>query len=323
MLIRAATWQASYRNASTVEGMVASLSQGLEAIAVSAVGKQTISTIYTALSLNLPAGSILDTPFGALRSRRQGDELVIGQFRNGNHLPEGLAVLETPRLQILRVLPGEGQLEEQLPGLEANEAVLVSLAALLAQEDEWRRPCEPVLATRLTPVLPGIGGGAARDRVIEGPYLDTDGMARLQHWTTCLSACSLSDISTHRILSMMRRNAEHVDAFIDAVIVWENLFGLGDSQELSYRVSVNMAFVLADHPAERVALQREIKLLYNLRSRVVHGGEHLDGLKAHNTRLRAHELTLASLRKLLNSYPSLLGAKPDAFTALILGGTRL
>lgn len=319
MLIGAATWHATYQGNPTVPGMLDSLRRALEVMAASAVGQRTEAIIYTALSLELPAGTAIETPFGLLRSVREGDELVVSQFRSGNHLPEHLAILETGTLQNLGVLPGKGTLEDQLPDLLVPESLSTSLAVLLSGDDEWTRPCEPVLSTRLIPVMGGISGGSSRDRVLEGPRLAAKDLQRVQHWCTRLAACRIPEVSSHRILSMMRRNAEHVDAFIDAVIVWENLFGLGDTQELSYRVSMNMARVLSDDIHERISLQKEIKGLYSLRSRVVHGGEHLEGIKSRETRMRAQGLTLTSLRQLIGNYPSLVGAKPDAFTAFLLG----
>jgi hypothetical protein len=133
---------------------------------------------------------------------------------------------------------------------------------------------------------------------------------------------SRTSVTTHAT-SMADRLIDHVDALIDGVIVWENLFGTSDIQELSYRVSMTMACVLSQQPGLRLAYQSEIKNLYTLRSKIVHGGRHLRSGENRDKRDRVQELTLLAMRALLDRHPSLVGAKPEDFVAFIPGANAI
>ena len=120
---------------------------------------------------------------------------------------------------------------------------------------------------------------------------------------------------------MVSRISDHVDALIDGVIVWENLFAKGDAQELGFRVSVNMACVLTDDTSERVALQSEIKKLYGIRSKIVHGGYHPSPSEAAALRRRVQVLTLQSLQRIVKNHPQLLGADTNSFMSFVISGS--
>lgn len=69
-----------------------------------------------------------------------------------------------------------------------------------------------------------------------------------------------------------------LDSVIDAVIAIEAL--LGTDQEITYRLSTRVAGLLADTDDERVAIFRMMKLIYETRSTIVHGGELKDKHRA-------------------------------------------
>ncbi len=154
---------------------------------------------------------------------------------------------------------------------------------------------------------------------LKGKEFSEEEVAELERWMGLVGASPLSAIAIDRATLMLNRLVDNADALIDGVIVWECLFGTGDVQELSYRVSMSMACVIFQVPAERVALQNEIKKFYNLRSKIVHGGRQLNSGEDKNCRDRVQELTLSALRALLERHPSLIGARPDKFIAFVMG----
>ncbi len=63
------------------------------------------------------------------------------------------------------------------------------------------------------------------------------------------------------------------DSFLDLMITLENLFLKGTNQELSYKISMRMAYVLGKDKDDRKNIFGFIKNSYNLRSKIVHGEE--------------------------------------------------
>jgi hypothetical protein len=111
-------------------------------------------------------------------------------------------------------------------------------------------------------------------------------------------------------------------AFIDAVIAWENLFGTGDTQELAYRVSMTMASIMSDDVNKRIRLQREIKRLYSLRSRVVHGGYHPNPRETAELWEKAWVYTVLAITELIEHHSDLLGARADVLAEFVLGASK-
>ncbi len=76
-----------------------------------------------------------------------------------------------------------------------------------------------------------------------------------------------------RRLRTASTRAEREDALVDYVIGLESLLGADDERtELSYRFRVRGAVVLSKEKNERRRYLRDLRSLYDLRSRIVHGG---------------------------------------------------
>jgi hypothetical protein len=86
------------------------------------------------------------------------------------------------------------------------------------------------------------------------------------HWTPRL------DIAVRRFLSAANSRTDMADRLVDAVIVWENLFGTSQG-EPRLRISAALAWLLEKDSAERETLQSQIRSLYDSRSMIVHGGK--------------------------------------------------
>lgn len=125
------------------------------------------------------------------------------------------------------------------------------------------------------------------------------------------------DIAMKRILSAVSQRWDATDAFIDAVVVWENAFGT--TTETTFRVTGAIAKLLEPGSTEqRAKLQRELKVLYETRSRLVHGAKEPKLEEAWAQRERAIAIALDVLRRLYSERPDLLGLTSDLRGAQLL-----
>lgn len=99
------------------------------------------------------------------------------------------------------------------------------------------------------------------------------------------------------------------DSFLDLMITLEDLFLKGTNQELSYRISMRMAYVLGKDKEDRKNIFDFIKDAYNLRSKIVHGekSDKLDNQKF----LELRELTRKSIIYFLENEDNWNGEKLD------------
>lgn len=125
------------------------------------------------------------------------------------------------------------------------------------------------------------------------------------------------DIAMKRILGAVSQRWDATDAFIDAVIVWENAFGT--TTETTFRVTGAIAKLLeTTNPETRATLQRELKKLYETRSRLVHGAKEPKPEEAWALRERAISIAIDVLRELYVNRPDLLGMPSDMRGASLL-----
>lgn len=77
-----------------------------------------------------------------------------------------------------------------------------------------------------------------------------------------------AEIALERFHSSYHDDIE--DRIIDQMIAFESLF-LSDSQELTYKLSLRVAFLLGKTAPKRDKIVKDMKKAYNYRSRIVHG----------------------------------------------------
>jgi len=87
------------------------------------------------------------------------------------------------------------------------------------------------------------------------------------------------------------------------VIALENLFGHGDTSEVSFRVTVALTLLLEPDPAKRPALRRELKDMYSARSTVIHGSKLTGKTPLSELKERAIRTAVESLRVLFADRP--------------------
>jgi hypothetical protein len=99
-----------------------------------------------------------------------------------------------------------------------------------------------------------------------------------------------------------RNSPENV--LVDAVIVWENLFGA--SQETTLRISTALAWLLGKDASDREGLQKKFKSLYALRSGIVHGSARVKVGEIPAASKETVAISLSVLRELFENRPHLL-----------------
>lgn len=140
--------------------------------------------------------------------------------------------------------------------------------------------------------------------------LTAEECAALENWCGAIDAhwSPAVDIAVRRVISAAQVRSDPSDRLVDSVIAWENLFGTSEG-EPRLRISSAMAWLLASSAADRVQLQREIKQLYDDRSKIVHGGS-FDGSAMAVKANRALDLAISSLRELFGCRVDILSL-PD------------
>jgi hypothetical protein len=124
-------------------------------------------------------------------------------------------------------------------------------------------------------------------------------------------------VAIRRMLMALTERRRPEDMLVDAVIVWENLFGA--TSETTLRVSAALAWLLATDPDSRRALQAECSGIYGLRSRVVHGNKKQttpEELAAKGR--RATQISLSALRAVFSDRADLLHEKNSDRRAITL-----
>lgn len=318
-LINAAAWHAVRVGRPTRSSFRTQLACALEELRATVDRGYAEATAVVAFTLHIPESVTIDTPWGRLRPRRNEDDIVVQNLAAGERVFEGGSILERPIEYRWTKRPDGGQAFHVPINLHDDQWRAVSLACLLTLGPENARPVTPWLSTAHCPFLAGVPGGGMRTRLMGGPRLEPRQVSALKSWSERVAGVDLPPIALHRTSSMFERWGDAADSFIDAVIVWESLFGTGDTAELSYRVSMNMACVITDDPAQRAELQNEIKQLYSKRSRVVHGGLRLGAPTSGKVRNRSRELTILAWQGLLSKHPGLVSADARTFIRFVLG----
>jgi hypothetical protein len=77
------------------------------------------------------------------------------------------------------------------------------------------------------------------------------------------------DVAIKRIVTSVTQRIDSADSLIDAVMVWENL--VGTANEVSFRITASMAKLLEEELEKRKDVQKVLRKIYDIRSKVVHG----------------------------------------------------
>lgn len=159
------------------------------------------------------------------------------------------------------------------------------------------------------PAFPSVPSGS-----VKREHHDT-----IREWHDLISRKHLPslDIGMRRLLSAATARTDAIDAFVDAVICWESLFGV--KTETTFRVTGSIAKILEPNEyAARESLHKELKDLYARRSQLVHGGTEPPASEVARMRDRAIEVAADCLRVLYRDRADLLELPPDQRGARLL-----
>lgn len=205
---------------------------------------------------------------------------------------------------------------------EINRKVrLVQLALLLSQPTvapagRW------VWQTVINPL--SSGSGVAYEP--KSPYRNAQGHLtltsdNLEDWQTWLERLLEHEpeleklsIGIRHLLSAVNEREDPDDKLLDAVVAWENLFGV--KQQTTFRVTAALACLLCSEPDIYKEKQKQLSTIYDVRSKVIHGSadvhnahakyEHDHGEAAYET---AISVAVDSYRILLTARQNILGYK--------------
>jgi hypothetical protein len=212
--------------------------------------------------------------------------------------PETTCMLAEPRLVSVKFDRASSP-EQKFDPAEAEASkslVLFPLACALTSG----KASEPVAAlfTWSTSLLPFDNGLAYTFPVLPPrmrPPVDMGNhVAELEEWSRTVDSVHVPsvDIAARRIVSASGQRMDIADALIDAVMVWENL--VGTSAETTFRVTAAIAKALESDKTKRRALQRTLKQIYDIRSRVVHGAA-VDQVAIHEAATKAVSIAIEIL----------------------------
>jgi hypothetical protein len=127
-----------------------------------------------------------------------------------------------------------------------------------------------------------------------------------QRWATKIGSRRIPTIAVavRRMLASVAERRTMEDILVDAVIVWENLFGA--KTETTLRVSSSLAWLLGTSRQDRRDRQTRYKKIYEFRSRVVHGTPNVNQRDLQTYALEAVQISIDALRAIFDQHPDLL-----------------
>jgi len=222
--------------------------------------------------LSLPEGRTIDTPWGALRNAPSTPNLRIRFFSRFARVLLFVPIEISVKLDRAAEVP--------IPPANPNdsrrivEAVTrLPLACCLAL-DQARRVAP--LETWRTVLTPFTYSGYSQPYVFAPPRSHTVTLTppecdEVEAWARSIQDhhAESIDVSAFRLVSAVGQRLAIADKLIDAVIVWENLFGT--TPETSFRLCAAITKLLEPEVLKRLALMKQLQKVYGLRSTVAHG----------------------------------------------------
>jgi hypothetical protein len=136
--------------------------------------------------------------------------------------------------------------------------------------------------------------------------LDAEAVVDWKQWIERIAAKRKPGIgiAVRRALLAAAERQSPEDVLVDAVVVWENLFG--SSQDTTMRVTGALAWLLATDVAGREQKQRRLKEIYRLRSKTVRGAHQMTTQEIQTCPQEALDVALDALRKIFEVRPDLI-----------------
>lgn len=226
------------------------------------------------VGVTLSADMLISTPWGSLSALPPTPRPDPGRRAEPATV---MLARDVPIRATIRDRPAKGGRElwepEEFGDAETHMAHvrLVPLACALASDD--RAPSVPVSAWTLTllPFSSGLGGSGAGEVRLR-PQRDLEPIGGgVEEWARIVQQhhSPAVDLAVSRLISATAHRWDPADRLVDAVMVWENL--VGSSNETVFKVTGALTKLLEPDRAKRREFQADLRKIYDLRSKVVHG----------------------------------------------------
>jgi hypothetical protein len=230
--------------------------------------------------------------------------------------------VEPPNVDAVTVWPTDLRSYERL---EAN-LDSVRLASLLAGDAEAMLTLAPTWRMVFDPLSLGPLQSWSDPRT--GPSITPRRMTATAAGE--LAACTKAvhthrrssfDVAIRRTISASALRVDQVDALVDLVIAWENLFGSRQG-EPTLRISAALGWLLGSTPEQREEFRAQVTKVYALRSDIVHGNRTVPPDEAVGALSVARRLTLSALRVLFRERTDVLALRngDERSRVLLMGG---
>lgn len=279
--------------------------------------------------LVLPTGVEICTQWGTLRPLLRGEEELVstGYKGAGNAVIEttcevSLSIEQMDESSELSEYPEELAHRREEAEAQLQEGVrMIGLAVVLAKDLSMPAHIGPRYTVVAEPFswMPAIWGRGPMQRLSIPVELSRQDVEDVAWWVSRIERSHHERISVavSRTISAHER-LDPTDAFVDALIAWDALFGSRSGDAVVFRVATGFALLLAEGEDERRNVKKRAQKLYGLRSDVVHGAiPRLDWSVAGEHRQEAVQMLLRALRLLYKDDPDLL-AKSDRTNELLM-----
>jgi hypothetical protein len=278
--------------------------------------------------LRLPVGTEITTRWGVLRRLGEHEEELVLEGYKGS----GNAVIETTYPVRLSITTSGKGAEDPFPADLASHrgkaeahiqeaARMIGLAVILAKDLSMPAHIGPRFSLIAEPFAwaPALWGrGPLRDLSIPVELTSQDVEAVEKSMILVERGHhDRASVAIARTISAHER-IDPTDAFVDALIAWDALFGSPSGDAVVFRVATGFALLLGEDEDARRQVKKRAQELYRLRSAVVHGTvQRLDWAEAESHRREAVEMLVRALRLLYRREPELLG-KADRTNELLM-----
>lgn len=276
-----------------------------------------VVTPLSGIDLDASAGDMLTA--GKFTVRRLSDTEQGQFFEDARATSPGTGrVVEPPQVALEQVVDGPRN-AQHLPAGGDERALLTALElyghfvaggfALESTEPEWIHSFKPSSPL----VLPGRSARSTLLMAAEFDAISTTANALTRH--NLLQPRSPRDLALHRFVAGTART-EITDAILDYTIALEALLLPDDNRgDLSYRFRMHGAHYLSDSQNQRAVAATQLRDLYKMRSRLVHGGRYPEQAEMNTMRDSARELARRGLlRAVHEGFPT-----SETFERMMLG----
>jgi hypothetical protein len=323
-----------------VDSLIRSVNEVLSELRAIARGKEVGIPVMLGLSnIEIEAGVEIKSELGILRRRRDSDDryMFIGS------VPSSCILISQMPFKILS--------KDANLGSEDDFEQVISKAQLKNKSgrEAWQKSLDKIsnlqrmallLSRSEKPYLSAVHSGLAifdplsqqALRYWNGVFVSGQPAAtvepgevdRIVEWSNKLlkNHPANLDVGLRRIVSAVGSRVDPVDALVDAVLSWENMFS--GNPETTFKVCGSIANLIGETDFQsRLSMFNSLRAIYTMRSSIVHGHDPEPGMSEIMAAAdKAIEVAILSYRKLHDS-PDLLQAKNSSSrsTRILLGGS--